>query len=208
MLERALNRIMLVVIASRFPETEKPLPLKTEKCHNIGCLYSISGFLMALTAALKAQIAAWYKALQEQIPDFIPRAPQRQMIADVAKTLAGEEGRHLAIEAPTGVGKTLSYLIPGIAIAREEQKTLVVSTANVALQDQIYSKDLPLLKKIIPDLKFTAAFGRGRYVFALPDCSASVRRQETPADPVAWVQYWRAPSDYAGKRSAHAQKRQ
>lgn len=60
---------------------------------------------MALTAALKAQIAAWYKALQEQIPDFIPRAPQRQMIADVAKTLAGEEGRHLAIEAPTGVGK-------------------------------------------------------------------------------------------------------
>ncbi|MFK3709718.1 ATP-dependent DNA helicase DinG [Leclercia adecarboxylata] len=119
---------------------------------------------MALTAALKAQIAAWYKALQEQIPDFIPRAPQRQMIADVAKTLAGDEGRHLAIEAPTGVGKTLSYLIPGIAIAREEQKTLVVSTANVALQDQIYSKDLPLLRKIIPELRFTAAFGRGRYV--------------------------------------------
>lgn len=119
---------------------------------------------MALTAALKAQIAAWYKALQQQIPDFIPRAPQRQMIADVAKTLAGDEGRHLAIEAPTGVGKTLSYLIPGIAIAREEQKTLVVSTANVALQDQIYSKDLPLLRKIIPELRFTAAFGRGRYV--------------------------------------------
>ena len=40
----------------------------------------------------------------------------------------------------------------------------MVSTANVALQDQIYSKDLPLLKKIIPDLKFTGAFGRGRYV--------------------------------------------
>lgn len=119
---------------------------------------------MALSNAHKAQIAAWYKALQQQIPDFIPRAPQRQMIAEVAKTLAGDEGRHLAIEAPTGVGKTLSYLIPGIAIAREEQKVLVVSTANVALQDQIFSKDLPLLRKFIPDLKFTAAFGRGRYV--------------------------------------------
>ncbi|MEN1417426.1 hypothetical protein AAIG96_36970, partial [Pseudomonas aeruginosa] len=71
-LARSALRIILLVIASRFPETEKPLPLKTEKCHNIGCLYSISGFLMALTAALKAQIAAWYKALQEQIPDFIP----------------------------------------------------------------------------------------------------------------------------------------
>lgn len=116
---------------------------------------------MALTAALKAQIAAWYKALQEQIPDFIPRAPQQRMIADVAKTLAGEEGRHLAIEAPTGVGKTLSYLIPGIAIAREEQKTLVVSTANVALQDQIYSKDLPLLKRSFPILNSLPLLGVG-----------------------------------------------
>ena len=62
------------------------------------------------------------------------------------------------------MGKTLSYLIPGIAVGRAESKPLVVSTANVALQDQIYSKDLPLLKKIIPDLKFTGAFGRGRYV--------------------------------------------
>lgn len=40
----------------------------------------------------------------------------------------------------------------------------MVSTANVALQDQIFSKDLPLLRKIIPELRFTAAFGRGRYV--------------------------------------------
>lgn len=127
-------------------------------------VYTVKVVFMALSSAQKAQIAAWYKALQQQIPDFIPRPPQRQMIAEVAKTLAGEEGRHLAIEAPTGVGKTLSYLIPGIAIARGEQKTLVVSTANVALQDQIFSKDLPLLRKIIPDLKFTAAFGRGRYV--------------------------------------------
>ncbi|MDU5836827.1 MAG: ATP-dependent DNA helicase DinG [Pantoea sp.] len=119
---------------------------------------------MALTAAIKSQIAQWYKALQQQVPDFIPRAPQRQMIAEVARCLAGDDARHLAIEAPTGVGKTLSYLIPGIAASRAEEKTLIVSTANVALQDQIFTKDLPLLKKIIPDLTFTAAFGRGRYV--------------------------------------------
>ncbi len=92
------------------------------------------------------------------------RAPQREMIAEVAKTFSDETGRHLIIEAPTGVGKTLSYLIPGIAISREEKKPLIISTANVALQDQIYSKDLPLLKKIIPDLTFTGAFGRGRYL--------------------------------------------
>lgn len=119
---------------------------------------------MALSSAVKDQISHWYKALQQEIPDFIPRAPQRQMIAEVAKAFSGDSARHLAIEAPTGVGKTLSYLIPGIAISREEEKPLIVSTANVALQDQIYSKDLPLLKKIIPDLKFSGAFGRGRYV--------------------------------------------
>ncbi|SPW30972.1 ATP-dependent DNA helicase DinG [Edwardsiella tarda] len=54
--------------------------------------------------------------------------------------------------------------MPGIAISRDQQKPLVVSTANVALQDQIYSQDLPLLRRIIPDLTFTAAFGRRRYV--------------------------------------------
>ncbi|RXN70949.1 ATP-dependent DNA helicase DinG [Providencia rettgeri] len=119
---------------------------------------------MSLSNKIKEQITQWYKGLSSQIDGFIPRAPQRQMIAEVAKNLADDDGRHLVIEAPTGVGKTLSYLIPGIAVGRAEGKTLVVSTANVALQDQIYSKDLPLLSKIIPDLKYTGAFGRARYV--------------------------------------------
>ncbi|MCZ4595755.1 ATP-dependent DNA helicase DinG [Proteus mirabilis] len=119
---------------------------------------------MSLSQSVKMQISQWYKALPEHIEGFIPRAPQREMIAEVAKTFSDETGRHLIIEAPTGVGKTLSYLIPGIAISREEKKPLIISTANVALQDQIYSKDLPLLKKIIPDLTFAGAFGRGRYL--------------------------------------------
>ncbi len=120
--------------------------------------------VMSLSQSVKMQISQWYKALPEHIEGFIPRAPQREMIAEVAKTFSDETGRHLIIEAPTGVGKTLSYLIPGIAISQEEKKPLIISTANVALQDQIYSKDLPLLKKIIPDLTFTGAFGRGRYL--------------------------------------------
>ncbi len=122
---------------------------------------------MSLSNKIKEQITQWYKGLSSQIDGFIPRAPQRQMIAEVAKNLADDDGRHLVIEAPTGVGKTLSYLIPGIAVGRAEGKTLVVSTANVALQDQIYSKDLPLLSKIIPDLKYTGAFGTEHVTFAL-----------------------------------------
>ncbi|GAJ66456.1 ATP-dependent DNA helicase [Edwardsiella piscicida] len=119
---------------------------------------------MTLSSALKTQISQWYKALAQQIPDFVTRPQQRQMIAEVARALSGVDARHLVIEAPTGVGKTLSHLLPGIAISRAQQKPLVVSTANVALQDQIYTQDLPLLRRIIPDLTFTAAFGRGRYV--------------------------------------------
>ncbi|KAA9000612.1 ATP-dependent DNA helicase DinG [Affinibrenneria salicis] len=158
---------------------------------------------MALSPAIKQQIGLWYKALQQQIPDFISRTPQRQMIAEVAKTLAGEYSRHLAIEAPTGVGKTLSYLIPGIAIGRAENKTLVISTANVALQDQIYSKDLPLLKKIIPELTFTAAFGRGRYVCPrnLAAMAADVAQQ---GDLMLFLDDERAPSSKEEQKSSAA----
>lgn len=166
---------------------------QTAKNETIVVVYTVNVVFMALSSAQKAQIGAWYKALQQQIADFIPRAPQRQMIAEVAKTLAGDEGRHLAIEAPTGVGKTFSYLIPGIAVARSEQKKLVVSTANVALQDQIFSKDLPLLQKIIPDLKFTAAFGRGRYVCPR-NLSALATDNQAQSDLLAFLEDELAPS--------------
>lgn len=119
---------------------------------------------MALPNEIRDKITQWYKSLQQHIPNFISRAPQREMIAHVAKSLFGKNGRHLVIEAPTGVGKTLSYLIPGIAVSQHQEKKLVVSTANIALQDQIYNKDLPLIKKIIPELKYMAVFGRARYV--------------------------------------------
>lgn len=76
---------------------------------------------MALSSALKTQISQWYKSLAQQIPNFVTRPQQRQMIAEVARALSGDEGRHLVIEAPTGVGKTLSYLLPGIAISRDQQ---------------------------------------------------------------------------------------
>ncbi len=89
------------------------------------------------------------------------------MIADVARTLAGEEGDIWLLKRRPASGKPSPILFP-VSPLPGRAKTLVVSTANVALQDQIFSKDLPLLRKIIPDLRFTAAFGRGRYVSAKP----------------------------------------
>lgn len=102
------------------------------------------------------------------------RYGQRLMIAEIARYL-GEITEHdgvrtsaartCVLEAGTGTGKTLAYLLAAIPVARKLGKQLVLSTATVALQDQIVHKDLPDLKAH-SDLKFSWALakGRGRYL--------------------------------------------
>lgn len=82
-----------------------------------------------------------------------PRLGQKLMVAQVARTLGGiaanEKGErqsenHLCvIEAGTGTGKTMAYLLSAIPIAAAQGKSLVLSTATVALQEQLLHKDLP-----------------------------------------------------------------
>lgn len=81
-----------------------------------------------------------------------------------AVTAAFEEKRHLIVEAGTGTGKTLAYLIPAIAAAQSEKKTIIISTGTKNLQEQLMEKDIPFLEKILPK-KFSAAYmkGRGNY---------------------------------------------
>jgi len=97
------------------------------------------------------------------------------MIAEIARTLAGVEldanhrrisDKHLCvIEAGTGTGKTVAYLLAAIPIAQLLGKKLVVSTATVALQEQIILKDLPELKQHSGlEFSYTLAKGRGRYL--------------------------------------------
>jgi ATP-dependent DNA helicase DinG len=71
------------------------------------------------------------------------RDGQRAMAAAVAKTLAG--GEHVAVQAGTGTGKSLAYLIPAIRHAIAKDTTVVVSTATIALQRQLVDRDLPRL---------------------------------------------------------------
>lgn len=97
------------------------------------------------------------------------RPQQQAMISRVARTLlaAGdvEKPNLLVVEGPTGTGKTFGYLIPGLVVARHLQKTLVVSTATVALQEQLVSRDLPEIARYLDaPLKIGLAKGRGRYV--------------------------------------------
>src|SRR6266704_4007427 len=95
--------------------------------------------------------------------NFEFRPQQQQMAVAVARTL--EERKHLAVEAGTGVGKSLAYLIPAILFAKRNKKKAVVSTHTINLQEQLTQKDLPMLQQILPvDFEFTMLKGRANYL--------------------------------------------
>ena len=98
---------------------------------------------------------------------FRGRRGQRQMIAEIARAFGDESrtNRLLAIEAGTGTGKTVAYLLAALPIARAHGWRLVISTATLALQEQLVARDLPDLAKASGmRFSFELAKGRGRYV--------------------------------------------
>ncbi|MFA9462358.1 ATP-dependent DNA helicase DinG [Thiohalorhabdus methylotrophus] len=114
----------------------------------------------------KTRIRAAFERIKQTLPGFRDRKVQRWMIAEVGRTFSSADDGPgiLALEAGTGTGKSLGYLLPGIVVAQEEEKTLVVSTGTVALQEQLLDKDLPLVARY-GELEFRSqlAKGRGRY---------------------------------------------
>src|SRR5207253_9934314 len=92
--------------------------------------------------------------------------PQQQAMA-VAVAEALEEERHLVIEAGTGIGKSLAYLVPAILFALEQKKKAVISTHTINLQEQLLHKDIPILQKSLP-VEFEAALMKGRQNFLCP----------------------------------------
>ncbi len=115
--------------------------------------------------AIRNAIQGSYSALLEQ-QGFRARHGQKQMIAAITRALCGSSDEHIAvIEAGTGVGKSVGYLIPAISIARAQDKKLIVSTATAALQDQLVSQDLPNIKKVLSEpFAFGLVKGRRRYL--------------------------------------------
>ncbi len=93
--------------------------------------------------------------LAHTLPDFEPRAGQADMAHAVARTF--EDTGVLLAEAGTGTGKTLAYLIPAIL----SRQRVLVSTGTKNLQEQIYFKDIPLLREAL-GVPFTAAYMKGR----------------------------------------------
>ena len=81
--------------------------------------------------------------LAQAIPGFKPREPQRQMAHAVARAI--DKAQPLVVEAGTGTGKTYAYLAPAL----RAKKKVIISTGSKALQDQLYSRDLPTVAKAL-----------------------------------------------------------
>src|SRR5438270_5306680 len=100
-------------------------------------------------------------ALSRALPAYEARPPQLAMAAQVEHALA--RGRALVVEAGTGTGKTLAYLLPA---ARSGLKT-VVSTATKTLQEQLAEKDVPQLRALVADAKVAFLKSRQNYLCLL-----------------------------------------
>jgi len=101
---------------------------------------------------------------------FRSRAAQRGMIGTLAKAFHAASDDHrpmVVIEAGTGTGKTFGYCLPLIPIAQLHQKTLIIATGTVALQEQLVLHDLPELRQR-SGLSFTFALAKGRRRYLCP----------------------------------------
>jgi ATP-dependent DNA helicase DinG len=110
--------------------------------------------------------------IARQHENYEHRGGQIQMARAVAA--AFEQKKHLIVEAATGTGKTLAYLVPAIASALGNKKRVIISTGTKNLQEQLMKKDIPLLQKTLPR-KFVAEYMKGRSNYA---CLYRIKKAE------------------------------
>ncbi|HEY9042243.1 MAG TPA: ATP-dependent DNA helicase DinG [Rheinheimera sp.] len=130
-----------------------------------------------LSDQLKSQIRAIHNRIKSSLPNYQARAGQNQLVAEIAKILAGTYHRHERIgliEAGTGTGKSLAYMLAAIPYALSQKKKVVIATATVALQEQLVNKDLPFFQQHSKLLfEFCLVKGRQRYA-----CMERLRQQQ------------------------------
>ncbi len=101
--------------------------------------------------------------LSKTIPFYEPRPVQEKMLEAVGK--AFNDGGICIVEAGTGVGKSLAYLLPAVEWVTHNDERVVISTATINLQEQLYEKDLPLVLKLLhSDVPVALVKGRGNYL--------------------------------------------
>lgn len=120
-----------------------------------------------LSEQLKQQIRLCHQNLRQHLPGYRARPAQNKLIAEISKIIAGDYHRQQRlglIEAGTGTGKSLAYILGSLPYALANNKKLVVATATVALQEQLVNKDLPFfLTHSGLQFNFTLVKGRQRY---------------------------------------------
>lgn len=97
--------------------------------------------------------------LKDQLPEYEEREAQSIMLGQVSE--AFEANKHLLVEAGTGTGKSLGYLLPAIYHSVKQEEKVMVSTHTINLQEQLRERDLPLLTDVVP-FPFRAAIFKGR----------------------------------------------
>jgi DNA polymerase-3 subunit epsilon/ATP-dependent DNA helicase DinG len=112
--------------------------------------------------------------IENIIPGYESRQSQVRMLKTVTNALSSEQ--HLIIEAPTGTGKSIAYAIPAIYWAAANNERVVISTATIALQDQLIRQDIPLLQEVL-GIDFKAAVMKGRSNYLCPRRLRTLRRR-------------------------------
>src|SRR5690606_29964289 len=100
--------------------------------------------------------------LARRMDGYEDRPGQRDMVRTVTETY--NEGGVSLVEAGTGTGKSLAYLVPAVLWARKNGERTVVSTNTINLQEQLVGKDLPLVQELVGDVRWALVKGRGNYV--------------------------------------------
>ncbi len=122
--------------------------------------------------------------IAKRLRTYEERPQQLEMAAAVERAIAEET--HLIVEAGTGVGKSFAYLVPAIlAVAGEGEigtkprKPLIISTHTISLQEQLFTRDIPFLKSVLPvEFSFVLAKGRSNYI-SLRRLAAAVDRAQS-----------------------------
>ncbi|MEM8857944.1 MAG: helicase C-terminal domain-containing protein [Chloroflexota bacterium] len=107
-------------------------------------------------------------------PNFEYREQQVEMVSAV--TNAFNDGQHLLVEAGTGTGKSVGYLLPSAFWSVINGRRVVVSTATINLQDQLVSKDIPTLQQVLP-FELRTAVRKGRYNYLCTRIFNQMRRR-------------------------------
>ena len=166
------SKFLIDKILNLYPDAETSKTLLT----NLSAVESINpkikpplhkNLLPALTRDSITSILSKNGVLSESFPEFEFRKQQIEMAFEITDSIKSQ--KNIIIEAGTGIGKSLAYLIPAFLSAKSNNKPIIISTNTINLQEQLIQKDIPQLVKAlsasnIPAISYTALKGKSNYI--------------------------------------------